>query len=185
MCNFAETANKYERLPVHIAAHCVSETCSVDSREEVFWYFSRRLAGPIAKCAPSTDAHPPRVTAVTPQLFGWQPAAHVSKADLAATVAVLRTGAGRRPDRELAPAGVRVSNAQGATGVDAGSCEQSDMGQSVAGIAVAEKNRCIRTSAQGAWTEAVRCQSSRLAGTISGTIERTVDRRVSGDLVYT
>jgi len=54
--------------------------------------------------------------------------------------------------------------------VDAGSCEQSGVRQSVAGIAVAEKNRCIRTSDPGWWTVAVRRQSSRLAWTISGTV---------------
>ena len=47
----------------------------------------------------------PGVSAVTPQLFGWQPAAHVSKADLAANVAVLRTGAreSRRLERRRQP----------------------------------------------------------------------------------
>jgi hypothetical protein len=57
--------------------------------------------------------------------------------------------------------------------------------QSVAGIAVAEKNRCLRISAAGGWSVAVRHQSSGLAGTISGTIERTIGGRVSRDLVYT
>jgi len=69
--------------------------------------------------------------------------------------------------------------------VDAGSCEQSGLRQSLAGNAVAEKNRCIRTSDPGAWTVAVRRQFSRLPGTISGTIEGTVGGRVSRDLVYT
>jgi hypothetical protein len=99
--------------------------------------------------------------------------------------AVQRTGAWRKLGRELDPA--RVGCLQRASGlrVDAGSCEQSGVCQSVAGIAVAEKNRCLRISAPVAWSVAVRCQSSRLAGTISGTIEGTVGGRVSHDLVYT
>jgi hypothetical protein len=39
--------------------------------------------------------------------------------------------------------------------VDAGSCEQSGVWQSVAGIAVVEKNRCIRISAPDPWNGAV------------------------------
>jgi hypothetical protein len=62
---------------------------------------------------------------------------------------------------------------------------QSGVCQSVAGIAVAEKNRCLRIGAPGAWSVAVRHQSSGLAGTISGTIEGTLGGRVSRDLVYT
>ncbi len=79
----------------------------------------------------------------------------------------------------------RVFNARMAREVDAGSCEQSGVRQSVAGIVVGEKNRCIRISAPGAGSIAVRRQSSELAGTISGTIEGTVGGRVSRDLVYT
>ena len=63
--------------------------------------------------------------------------------------------------------------------------QQSGVRQSVAGIVVGEKNRCIRISAPGAWSVAVRRRSSELAGTISGTIEGTVGGRVSRDLVYT
>ena len=69
--------------------------------------------------------------------------------------------------------------------VDAGSCEQSGVRQSVAGIVVDEKNRCIRIGAQGASGVAVQRRSSALAGTISGTIEGTSAGRVSRDLVYT
>ena len=69
--------------------------------------------------------------------------------------------------------------------VDADSCEQNRVPQSVAGIPIVEKNRCIRISARGAWSGAVRRQSSGLAGTISGTIEGAVGGRVSRDLVYT
>jgi len=72
-----------------------------------------------------------------------------------------------------------------ALGVDAGSCEQSGVCQSVAGIAVAEKNRCLRISTPGAWSVAVRHPSSGLAGTIAGTIVGTIARRVSRNLVYT
>ena len=81
--------------------------------------------------------------------------------------------------------GAACLNARVAREVDAGSCEQSGVRQSVAGIAVAEKNRCLRISAPGAWSVAVRHRSSGLAGTISGTIEGTVGGRVSRDLVYT
>jgi hypothetical protein len=65
----------------------------------------------------------------------------------------------------------RVFNAQVAREVDAGSCEQSDARQSVAGIVVGEKNRCILITAPSAWSVAVRRHCSGLAGTISGTIE--------------
>jgi hypothetical protein len=53
----------------------------------------------------------------------------------------------------------RVSGGlQAASGqrADAGSCEQSGECQSVAGIAVAEKNRCLRLTAPGAWSVADR-----------------------------
>ena len=67
----------------------------------------------------------------------------------------------------------------------AGSCEQSGVCQAVAGISVAEKNRCLQISAPAARIVAARRQSSRLAGTISGTVEGTVGKRVSRDIVYT
>jgi hypothetical protein len=57
--------------------------------------------------------------------------------------------------------------------------------ESVAGIVIGEKNRCIRISVPGAWSVAVWRQSLGLAGTISGTTEGTVGGRVSRDLVYT
>jgi hypothetical protein len=85
--------------------------------------------------------------------------------------AVHRTGACRRTDRERDPAHVGCLQRPSGQRVDAGSCEQSGVCQSVAGIPVAEKNRCLRISAPGAWTGAVRHQSSGLAETISGTIE--------------
>jgi len=98
---------------------------------------------------------------------------------------VQRTGACRRRDRELDPAGVGCLQRASGQIVDAGACEQSGVCQSVAGIAVAEKNRCLRISAPGLWSVAVPHQSSGLAGTISGTKEGTVGGGVSRDLVYT
>ena len=53
------------------------------------------------------------------------------------------------PDRALDPTSVRRLNARVAREVDAGSCEQSDARQSVAGIVVGEKNRCLRITAPG------------------------------------
>ena len=51
------------------------------------------------------------------------------------------------------PRAPRVFNAQVGREVDAGLCEQSDVRQSVAGIVVGEKNRCLpmaQTSARSA-----------------------------------
>jgi hypothetical protein len=76
-------------------------------------------------------------------------------------------------------------NARGAREVDAGSCEQSGVRQSVAGIAVVEKNRCIRMIAPGRGAAPFGVCLQGLAGTISGTIEGTVGGRLSRDLVYT
>jgi hypothetical protein len=50
-------------------------------------------------------------------------------------------------DRALDPACVRGFNARAVREVDAGSCEQSGVRQSVAGIVVGEKNRCISEGA--------------------------------------
>ena len=65
-----------------------------------------------------------------------------------------------RPDRAPDPAGVGVFDARVAREVDAGPCEQSGVRQSVAGITVVEKNRCIRISAAGAWSVPVRRRTS-------------------------
>lgn len=83
------------------------------------------------------------------------------------------------------PRAPHVVNARVAREVDAGSCDQSGVRQSVAGIVVGEKNRCIQITAPGAGSVAVRRHCSGLAGTISGTIEGAVGGRVSRDLVYT
>jgi hypothetical protein len=64
-----------------------------------------------------------------------------------------------------------VVNARVAREVDAGSGAQSAAGQSVAGIVVGEKNRCIRIGAPGQGSVALQGRSSELAGTVSGTIE--------------
>jgi hypothetical protein len=109
----------------------------------------------------------------------------ISKRAPSMKVAVHRTGAFRRPDREPDPAVSGVFNTRVARELDAGSSEQSGLRQSLAGNAVTEKNRWIRTNVPGAWTGAFRRQFSRLAGTISGTIEGTVGGCVSRDLVYT
>jgi hypothetical protein len=97
--------------------------------------------------------------------------------------------------REPVPAeGVIVSRIRRASGVfnarvvkgrTPAHASKSSVCQSVAGIAVAEKNRCLRISAPGAWSVAARHQSSGLAGTISGTIQGAVGGRVSRNLVYT
>ena len=91
----------------------------------------------------------------------------------------------RRTDRGRIPRAVLSFNARVAREVDAGSCDQSGVRQSVAGIVVGEKNRCIQITAPGAGSVAVRRHCSGLAGTISGTIEGTVVGRLSHDLVYT
>ena len=52
----------------------------------------------------------------------------------------------------------QVVNAQVAREVDAGSCGESGVRQSVAGIVVVEKNRCIRIGAPGAWSVAFNAQ---------------------------
>ena len=68
---------------------------------------------------------------------------------------VHRTGTCRTPDRAPDPRAPRVVNARVAREVDAGSCAQSVVRQSVAGIVVGEKNRCIRIRVPGAWSVAV------------------------------
>lgn len=59
----------------------------------------------------------------------------------------------QRIDRAISapdPRAVRLLNARVAREVDASTCEQGTIGQSLAGIVVGDKNRCIRASASGA-----------------------------------
>lgn len=80
-------------------------------------------------------------------------------------------------NRDRIPRAVLSFNARVAREVDAGSCEQGGLRQSVAGIAVVEKNRCIRISAPNAWSGALGRQSSGLAGTtISGDSRAALNR---------
>jgi hypothetical protein len=85
-------------------------------------------------------------------------------------VAVHRTGACRRPDRELDLAASVSSNVRVARHADAGSCEQSGVSQSVAGIAVAEKTRCIRPALRARRQSPFGASIQGWQGTISGTI---------------
>jgi hypothetical protein len=78
-----------------------------------------------------------------------------------------------------------VFNARVAQDVDTGSCEQSGVCQSVAGIAVAEKNRCLRISAPGAWSVAVLHHLQGWQGQFQGQSRGKLGGRVSPDLVYT
>ena len=83
---------------------------------------------------------------------------------------VERTGACRRPDREPKPAGVGcLQRAIGQTS-GAGSCEQSGVCQSAAGIAIAEKNRCCANHVLDRRIAPVERRFSRLAVTISAII---------------
>ncbi len=52
--------------------------------------------------------------------------------------------------------------------VDAGSHEQSGVGQSVAGIVVGEKNRCLPISASGAWIVEARTNLLGWQGQLQG-----------------
>ena len=64
----------------------------------------------------------------------------------------------------------RVLNARVNREVDVSVGEQSGVRQSLAGMVVAEKNRCVRISAPSACAATFRGGFSELAGTISGTI---------------
>jgi hypothetical protein len=56
----------------------------------------------------------------------------------------------RRPARASDLRAPRVLNARVATEVDASTCEQIGARQSLAGIVVGEKNRCVRINVQDA-----------------------------------
>jgi hypothetical protein len=76
-------------------------------------------------------------------------------------------------------------NGQVAKKMHAGSCEQTNASQTLAGMAVAEKKRRLLITAPGAVERRDSAPIFRLAGTISGTIEGTVGGRVTRDLIYT
>lgn len=88
--------------------------------------------------------------------------------------------------------GVRVTlraargvNARAARELDGSTCEQGAIGQSLAGMVVGGKNRCIRLSGSAPSSRALATPFRELTGTISGTILGTAGFPVTQSLAYT